>query len=65
MTTLTISISEEHLAQLQALATRYQTTPEELVQVSIAELLKYPDEAFERVLAYVLRKNAELYRRLA
>jgi antitoxin FitA len=65
MTTLTIPISEEHLEQLQALAVQYQVTPEELVQASIHGLLSHPDEWFQQILEYVLRKNAELYRRLA
>lgn len=38
---------------------------EELVRVSIEELLSRPDEAFERAVEYVLEKNAELYQRLA
>lgn len=65
MTTLTISISEEHLEQLQTLAIQYQVTPEELVQVSIKELLGQPDERFQQILEYGPRKNAELYQRLA
>lgn len=65
MTTLTITISEEQLTQLQALAAQSHLTPEELVQMSIEELLSQSDEKFERVLNYVLQKNSELYHRLA
>ncbi|MDQ7029183.1 MAG: hypothetical protein Q9O62_05080 [Ardenticatenia bacterium] len=39
--------------------------PEELLRVSLEELLSRPDEAFQEAMAYVLTKNAELYRRLA
>ena len=42
-----------------------QVTPEELVRVSIDALLNRPEEEFRRALGYVLRKNAELYKRLA
>ena len=53
------------LAQLQELATRFQVSPEELVRVGVEELLAQPDDVFQRVVAAVLKKNAELYRRLA
>jgi len=35
------------------------------VRVSIEELLVRPDEEFEKAADYLLKKNAELYRRLA
>jgi len=38
---------------------------EDLVRLRIDELLGRPDEAFERITDYLLKKNAELYRRLA
>ena len=65
MTTLTISLSEDSLQQLNERAARLRIAPEELVRASIEELLTRPDEAFQRALTYVLTKNAELYRRLA
>jgi hypothetical protein len=40
-------------------------TVEDLARVGIEELLSRPDEAFQQAADYVLRKNAELYRRLA
>jgi hypothetical protein len=65
MTTLTISLPEDRLQQLQERAARFRIAPEELVRASIEELLTRPDEEFQRALTYVLTKNAELYQRLA
>lgn len=65
MPTLTISLPEEKWAQLQEKAKRYQVAPEELLRVSLEELLTRPAEDFQRAVEYVLTKNVELYRRLA
>ena len=56
---------DERLAELHELAVRLGVKPEELVRLSIEELLTRPAEAFERAADYVLKKNEELYRRLA
>jgi len=65
MATLTITLSKERWAQLQEKARCYQVAPEELLRVSLEELLARSDEEFQRAVEYVLTKNAELYRRLA
>jgi hypothetical protein len=65
MSTLTIALSEDRLQKLEDIARRFQIAPEELVRVSIEELLSLPEEDFRRALDYVLKKNAELYQRLA
>ena len=65
MTTITITISDDRLSKLQDIAARFQVTPEELLRVSLEELLARPDEAFQRAVSYVLKKNVELYERLA
>lgn len=65
MTTITIAMSEEQLQKLQEIAAHFQVAPEELVRVSIEELLARPEKEFQKALDDVLRKNAELYRRLA
>jgi len=65
MTTLTINLPVEQFEQLEHLAGRYQRAPAELVRYSGAELLLRPQEDFDQALAYVLKKNAELYRQLA
>lgn len=65
MTTITISLSDDRLRKLKEVATQYSVAPEELVRVSVEELLARPEEEFRQTLDYVLHKNAELYRRLA
>jgi len=65
MTTLAITLPEERLLKIKEMAARLGVTPEELARVSLEELLSRPDEAFQRAVDYVLKKNPELYRRLA
>jgi predicted transcriptional regulator len=65
MNAITVTLSDDRLARLQEMATRFQVSPEELVRAGVEELLAQPDDVFQRVVAAVLKKNAELYRRLA
>jgi antitoxin FitA len=65
MSSITINLSDEHLLRLKEIAARLGLAPEELARISITELLAQPDEKFERAADYVLKKNDELYRRLA
>ena len=65
MTTITIAIPDDRLSRLKEIAARFSVTPEDLVRVSIEELLSRPEESFREAVDYVLQKNAELYRRLA
>lgn len=64
MSSITISISDERLQELRKRAAELQVAPEELARAGVEELLDLPDEAFEQAVAYVLKKNEELYRRL-
>jgi predicted transcriptional regulator len=65
MDAITISLSSDDLAKLKEMADRHGISPEDLARVSIEELLARPEEEFQGAVDYVLRKNAELYRRLA
>ncbi|MEW5958226.1 MAG: CopG family transcriptional regulator [Chloroflexota bacterium] len=65
MTTITIALPDDRLLRLKELAKTLKITPEELVRVSIEELLTRPEEAFQQAVEYVLKKNADLYQRLA
>jgi antitoxin FitA len=65
MSAITINLSEEHLRKLRELAEEAKVAPEELVRASVAEWLRRPKDDFARAAAYVLQKNAALYRRLA
>ena len=64
MNNITISLPEDRMSKLKEMAVGLGTTPEELVRASVEDLLGRPEE-FEKVADYVLRKNEELYRRLA
>lgn len=65
MNALTITLPDDRLLELQEKAARLRVSAEDLVRVSIEELLTQPDEAFREALEYVLKKNARLYQRLA
>lgn len=65
MKTITITLSNDSMMELKEKATHFSISPEELIRVSIEELLTQPDETFQSAMEYVLKKNAELYRRLA
>jgi len=65
MSTITIALPDDRLQKLRETAAQFNVSPEDLVRVSIEELLTRPDEAFERAAEYVLKKNADLYNRLA
>jgi len=65
MTNITIALPDDRVLKLKEVASRLSVSPEELVRASVEELLSQPDETFQNVMDYVLKKNAELYRRLA
>lgn len=65
MPDITISLSDEHFQCLREIAARFGVASEEFVRVSVEGLLARPEEEFRQALEYVLRKNADLYRRLA
>ncbi len=65
MTSITISISDDRMQKLRERASDYRVAPEELVRVSLDDLLARPEEDFRQAVEYVLNKNAELYQRLA
>ncbi len=65
MINITISISDERMQKLREKASRFQVAPEELVRVSLEDLLTRPEEDFRQALEFVLNKNVELYQRLA
>jgi hypothetical protein len=65
MTTISVPLSEERLAQLRLRAEQAGLAPEEYLRRRVEQLLDLPDEPFRQAATYVLQKNAELYRRLA
>ena len=62
---IVVELSEEEADHLRAAAERLGVCPEDLARAGVADLLKRPEEAFQNALEYVLRKNEDLYRRLA
>ena len=65
MEQLTISIPDEIAVQLKTAAKKTGVKPEELLLVSLQEKLASLDSEFIKAMKYVLKKNAELYKRLA
>jgi transcriptional regulator of NAD metabolism len=65
MSTLQISLPDDRLRALEKLSARLNISLEELVRMSIEEILTRPEEEFQRAVKYILEKNSELYDRLA
>jgi hypothetical protein len=65
MTTIAIPLSDERAAQLRLWAQQAGLEPEEFLRRRVEQLLDRPDEQFRQAAAYVLEKNADLYKRLA
>jgi hypothetical protein len=61
---LDIELSPAQVERLRQEAKRLKVTPEELARAALSDLLSAPDESFRVAAERVLRKNAELYRRL-
>ena len=65
MTNITVHLPDEHVRQLEERAARLQISIEELARLTLEDLLAKPDEEFRLAVQQTLKKNAELYRRLA
>jgi hypothetical protein len=60
-----IELSEPQAELLRVEARRLGVEPEELARAAVADLLSARGEDFRAAADYVLRRNEELYRRLA
>ena len=65
MIDISITLPEDKLAKLNEMAAAYGLSAEDLVRASIDDLIGASEDEFKRVVEYVLKKNEELYRRLA
>ncbi|NEQ18785.1 MAG: DNA-binding protein [Microcoleus sp. SIO2G3] len=65
MNTITIHIPDDRLLKLQETASRLGVSIEELVLMGVEQLVKQPEASFQDAMGYVLKKNADLYKRLA
>lgn len=62
---LTIDLPPAQAERLRQEAARLGLAPEDLARAAIADLLAVPGDDFQAATERVLRKNEELYRRLA
>jgi antitoxin FitA len=65
MVTITVTLTDDRLQKLQELAEQFRIAPEELVRISVEELIARPQADFQKALDYVLEKNKELYKPLS
>lgn len=65
MAIITISIEDEKIQELRKKAEMHGLQLEELIIASIRDLISQPDNEFAEALKRVLKKNKELYERLA
>ena len=63
--TLNLELDEQQIQRLQEAARRLNVSVNELAKAAIDDLLAKPETDFEQAASRVLKKNAELYRRLA
>ena len=65
MSNFTVRLTQKQMLKLEEVAARLKITAEELARIGIEDLLARPDHEFQQAADYVLKKNAELYRRLS
>ncbi len=65
MTMITIELPNERLQRLEEMALKLGISMEDLIRISVEDMLSQPDEEFQKIAKYVLEKNLELYKRLA
>ena len=63
--TFHLTLLPESARRLTHLADVAGVQPEEFLRASVEEWLSRPQASFSEAASYVLKKNAELYRRLA
>ena len=63
--TLNLELDEQQILRLEEAARKLNVSVNELAMAAINELLAKPENDFDRAAERVLKKNAELYRRLA
>ena len=65
MKQITIQIDDEKASILREKEKRYGLRPEQFITASIEDLIGQPDPDFDQAAKRVLKKNKELYNRLA
>ncbi len=62
---ISVGLSKDQAERLRHVAERLGVRPEDVARAGVADLPTQPEEDFQRAAEYVLKKNEELYRRLA
>ena len=62
---ISVDLSEDQAERLRKAAERLGVRPEDLAKAGVMDLLAQPEADFQKATERVLRKNDELYRRLA
>ncbi len=65
MEQITVTLPEETAEQLRNASKKIGVKPEDLLLTSLREKLANLDSDFTDAMQYVLKKNSELYKRLA
>ena len=65
MTTITVQLDDTKADLLREKAKKFGLSPDQLVTASIEDLIAQPEPDFEEAVRKVLRKNKDLYKRLA
>jgi hypothetical protein len=65
MTTLTLTIDDKSADKLRKKAEEFNLDLSKFIEISIEDLTNLPDPEFDTALAKVLKKNRDLYDRLA
>jgi len=63
--TLNLELDDQQTHRLREVAQRLNVSVDDLAKAAINDLLAKPESDFERAATRVLKKNTELYRRLA
>lgn len=63
--TLNLELDEQQARRLHEVASRLNVSVSDLARAAINELIAQPDNDFEQAAQRVLKKNTELYKRLA
>ena len=65
MESVTVNLPDQLASQIEEAAKQMGISPEEFIKAGIEEKLSLLDRDFHKAADHVLRKNAELYKRLA
>ena len=65
MTTITLHMEDEKKHELQQRAKDLGLSFENFLKLVFDDVLSRPDENFKQAMSYTLKKNEELYKRLA